>query len=276
MLTTAPCLRTRRPSPTTAEFVVSTLPPPTLPLRIAHGAIHLLRLILAFCIMLLLYSSWSQSPYASTLTTATAPLEKPSPPVLLLHTTQDLTTPEPSVTSISVETSTSDTNNSEPSLLSLTTIQQTLQALLSTPLFAPLKTLSSSIPPWILLPASLATLYLLSLRIGVEERLLVLRGLGIQTSSSGATVFSSLKTRFIPTDKIQDVLIHEAFRGFEVRHSLIVIVEEEAHVVVVFPKLLPRPRILEVVWRGVRECLYEYDGGGGGGGGGVNKGDGKV
>lgn len=101
---------------------------------------------------------------------------------------------------------------------------------------------------------------MLSLRIGTEERLLVLRGLGIQTSSSGETIFSPLKTRFIPTDKIQDVLINEAFRGFEVRTVLVVIVEDEEHVVVVFPKLLPRPRILEKVWRGVRECLYEQEG----------------
>lgn len=55
------------------------------------------------------------------------------------------------------------------------------------------------------------------------------------------------------------MLINEAFRGFEVRYYLIVIVEGEEDVVVVFPKLLPGRKIVEEVWRGVRGCLYEGD-----------------
>ena len=39
-------------------------------------------------------------------------------------------------------------------------------------------------------------------------------------------------------------------------------VEGEEEVVVVFPRLLPRRGILETVWRGVRVCLYEPEGGG--------------
>ena len=42
-------------------------------------------------------------------------------------------------------------------------------------------------------------------------------------------------TRFIPTSQIRDIFIHEAFRGFEVRYYLAVIVEGEGEVVVVFP-----------------------------------------
>lgn len=63
-------------------------------------------------------------------------------------------------------------------------------------------------------------------------------------------------TQFIPTQKIQDLLINEAFRGFEVRYYLVVIVEGEKEVVVVFPKTLPRRRVVEEVWRGGRQCLY--------------------
>lgn len=85
----------------------------------------------------------------------------------------------------------------------------------------------------------------------------MLRGLGIQTSSSGATYLASATTRFIPTDKIQDIFVNEAFRGFEVRYYLVVVVEGEQDVVVVFPKLLPRRKIVERVWRGIRGCLYE-------------------
>ena len=68
-----------------------------------------------------------------------------------------------------------------------------------------------------------------------EESLLVIRGLGIQTSTSSNTYLSKATTRFIPTTQIQDIVIHEAFKGFEVRFYLAVIVEGEQNVVVVFP-----------------------------------------
>lgn len=51
--------------------------------------------------------------------------------------------------------------------------------------------------------------------------------------------------------------MNEAFRGFEVRYYLVVVVEGEKDVVVVFPRLLPRRKIVETVWRGVRGCLWE-------------------
>lgn len=77
-----------------------------------------------------------------------------------------------------------------------------------------------------------------------EESLLVLRGLGIQTSSSSSTYLSTSVTRFIPTTAIQDIFIHEAFKGFEVRFYLAIVVEEEEDVVVVFPV---RPHIFHLV-----------------------------
>jgi phosphatidylinositol N-acetylglucosaminyltransferase subunit H len=66
-------------------------------------------------------------------------------------------------------------------------------------------------------------------------------------------------------------VIHEAFKGLEVRFYLAVIVENATEVVVVFPvrtfalptvfanlnqALLPRLGILQKVWRGTRKCLY--------------------
>jgi phosphatidylinositol glycan class H protein len=69
----------------------------------------------------------------------------------------------------------------------------------------------------------------------LEESLLVLRGLGIQTSTSSPTYLSTATTRFIPTTSIQDIFIHEAFKGFEVRFYLAIVVEGEEDVVVVFP-----------------------------------------
>ena len=72
-------------------------------------------------------------------------------------------------------------------------------------------------------------------------------------------------------EKMQDVFVNEAFRGFEVRYLLVVVVEGEGGLEVVFPRLLPGREVVEVVWRGVRGCLGEGVGasaaGGGGGGG---------
>lgn len=79
----------------------------------------------------------------------------------------------------------------------------------------------------------------------------------MQTRESPSSYLASAPTRFIPTEKIQDIFINEAFRGIEVRYYLIVVVEGEDDVVVVFPGLLPRRHIVETVWRGARECLYE-------------------
>ena len=84
-----------------------------------------------------------------------------------------------------------------------------------------------------------------------------MRGLGVQTSESAGSYLATTATRFIPTEKIQDILVNEAFRGFEVRYYLIVVVDGEEDVVVVFPGLLPRLKIVEEVWRGARKCLWE-------------------
>ncbi|POR33912.1 Uncharacterized protein TPAR_05902, partial [Tolypocladium paradoxum] len=113
------------------------------------------------------------------------------------------------------------------------------------------------VPLALLLPAAAAVFYLLGLRVHAHQSLLVLRGLGVQTTESPKTYFAGAATRFIPTAKIQDIFVNEAFRGLEVRYYLVVVVEGEDDVVVVFPGLLPRRRIVETVWRGARECLYE-------------------
>ena len=68
-----------------------------------------------------------------------------------------------------------------------------------------------------------------------EESLLVIRGLGVQTSTSSPSYLWTSSTRFIPTSSIQDIFIHEAFKGFEVRFYLSIVVEKEEDVVVVFP-----------------------------------------
>ncbi|KUJ15321.1 uncharacterized protein LY89DRAFT_708201 [Mollisia scopiformis] len=217
MLTTTPHLRTRRPSPTTVEYIVSTAPDLTLPLRALTIFTILLRLLTGLSVILLLYSKFLQSSYSLPLTPYSSP-----PPLLttdyIFHIAYNVTTS------------------------SLGTI---------------FGRLSSRIPALFLIPTAFGLLYALSLRLHTIESLLVLRGLGIQTSSSSSTYLSSSTTRFIPTEKIQDIFINEAFRGFEVRYYLVVVVEGEESVVVVFPRLLPRRAIVEKVWRGARGCLFE-------------------
>lgn len=51
------------------------------------------------------------------------------------------------------------------------------------------------------------------------------------------------------------------------RYYLVVVVDGEDDVVVVFPRLLPGRTIVERVWRGVRGCLWEPQDGVGLGGG---------
>ncbi|KAH6870487.1 GPI-GlcNAc transferase complex, PIG-H component-domain-containing protein [Alternaria rosae] len=108
-----------------------------------------------------------------------------------------------------------------------------------------------------LVPSTLLILFLVLRRNYTEESLTVLRGLGVQTSTTSSTYLQTPTTRFIPTTSIQDVFIHEAFKGFEVRFFLMIVVEGEGEVVVVFPRLLPRRATLETVWRGVRGGLWE-------------------
>lgn len=219
MLTTQPHLRTRRPSPTTVEYIVSTSPTLTLPLRLLLLTTVLLRILVGLSVLLLLYSKFA-------LTSLHTPLQ-----------------PYPTT----------------PSFLSSDYIWHAISLITKTKLGQLASNLALSTPLIVLLPLALATLYCTFLRIHTKETLLVLRGLGIQTSTSSDTYLSTATTRFIPTEKIQDILVNEAFRGFEVRYYLVVVVQGEEDVVVVFPRLLPRRVIVEKVWRGARACLFERE-----------------
>ncbi|RCI14295.1 hypothetical protein L249_6119 [Ophiocordyceps polyrhachis-furcata BCC 54312] len=192
-------LQIRRPSPTAAEFIVTTRPPPpanVLSLRLLlRTSLLLLRLALGLAATILVYTRWA---------VAFPNLASPTFGFIVLDR----------------------------------------QDVLAIPL------------PFLLL-AAFSTLWLVCRRLHAHESLLVLRGLGVQTTEQSPSYLARSATRFIPTEKIQDIFINEAFRGFEVRYYLIVVVEGESDVVVVFPGLLPPRQIVETVWRGARECLYE-------------------
>ncbi|KAK8086173.1 GPI-GlcNAc transferase complex- PIG-H component-domain-containing protein [Apiospora phragmitis] len=230
MLTAAPHLHVRRPSPTTAEFTVSTHPPnPTLTQRLLLFAVGILRLVLALGAGLLLYAEyWTQFFSLASY---------------------------------------------QPSNIWLLPAAQHEFLLCHTPPGRLAQDIAAATPAWALVPLCVGALYAAMRRIHVEERLLVLRGLGIQTRSTPGTILLGCfgggggsgagagggPTRFIPTEKIRDVLINEAFWGFGGAG--------EEGLVVVFPKLLPRREIVEEVWRGVRGCLFDEGGGGSGGSG---------
>lgn len=217
MLTTAPYLHIRRPSPATISYTVSTAPVPSLPHTLVLLTTHLFRLLTSLAIVILLHAALALH------TTYTPPIRyQPAPATF--------------------------TNDN---------IWHTISLLHSSSLGLFATRLSSLTPLPVLLPVLSLLAYLTIQRPYTCESLLVLRGLGIQTSSSSATYLSSATTRFIPTEKIQDILVNEAFRGFEVRYYLVVVVKGEGEVVVVFPGLLPKRRIVERVWRGARECLWE-------------------
>ncbi|KAF5871875.1 putative phosphatidylinositol n-acetylglucosaminyltransferase protein [Botrytis fragariae] len=138
-----------------------------------------------------------------------------------------------------------------------------------------LQALTTLLSPLLLVPISLALLLFLTLRPHTSESLLILRHLGLQISSSPKTYLSTTKTRFIPSQKIQDIYINEVFSNFEVRYVLVVVVEGEGELVVVFERLLPGRAVLERVWRGGRRGLFggeERGGGNGDANGGVNGG----
>ena len=219
MLRSQPRLFERRPSPTTVEYLVSTSPTYNLPLRLLLVTTFIFRVLVGLGVLVLLCSKFARKNYSSEAT---------------------------------IYPQTADLLNIDYFWYFLHIIATSKAGLQSAKL-------ASHIPAPALLPASLLVFYIILLRTHTTEALLVIRGLGIQTSTSSDTFLSTATTRFIPTEKIQDIFVNEAFRGFEVRYYLVVVVEGEEDVVVVFPRLLPRRHIVEKVWRGARACLYEPD-----------------
>jgi len=104
------------------------------------------------------------------------------------------------------------------------------------PALTEISTTTASRIPWLYLAPISLVIYSLILKKGyTTESLLVIRGMGVQTTTSSPTYLSTATTRFIPTNMIQDIFVYEAFKGFEVKFYLAIVVEDEHDVVVVFP-----------------------------------------
>jgi GPI-GlcNAc transferase complex, PIG-H component len=93
-------------------------------------------------------------------------------------------------------------------------------------------------------------------RMDIEESFLVVQSFGLQVSSSGWWYIFGSRSRFIPSSDVLDIIIHEAFIGFEVRYILVVVVKNQSKLQLVFGNILPRREVLEAVLRGSRECFY--------------------
>ncbi|KKY30024.1 putative gpic transferase complex [Diaporthe ampelina] len=276
MLTTAPHLHVRRPSPTTAEFTVTTCPPPTLSLRILLGLVFIVRVLLGLSVLLVLYSTWTLSPYyhhhqhhphhptSIAIATPTATSATPLPhDHHHHHHHNDVTITTTAAIAPTAARPRDTLANPAPATLYTTGwLPYLARAAHLSPAGRAAHRVAEGLPAYAAVALCAAVAYATTLRVHTTESLLVLRGLGVQTSSVGGSYLAGWRagTRFIPTEKIRDVLINEAFRGLAVRYYLVVVVEGEEDVVVVFPRLLPGRRVVEAVWRGVRGCLWEPDG----------------
>ena len=243
-----PHFTVRRPSPTTAEFVVSSHPPPTLQLQALLLLWSVTRILLAATCVLFLYlnlfpisvdevgqnTSCSDFFFHGLIffgyknnSGALCDTRLHDPP----HTTVTNT----------------PTSLPRSFLNFLKQVHAFIHAIvLSASSTRSLAHIASTTSPVPVIIVAAAALWLASLRVRTTESLLVLRGLGVQVQG-----------RFIPTAKILDILINEAFLGLEVRYYLAVMVDGEDDLVVVFPTSLPGREIVEEVWRGARACLWE-------------------
>jgi phosphatidylinositol glycan class H protein len=93
----------------------------------------------------------------------------------------------------------------------------------------------ATLPPALRICMYALVLWLVFRKGYTSESLLVIRGLGVQTATAGSSFLWGGSTRFIAASAVQDIFIHEAFRRFEVRFYLCIVVEGEESVVVVFP-----------------------------------------
>ena len=208
MLTTRPYLNTFRPSPSTVSYTVSTASPSqTFASHFLHYFLLLTRILIGLATLLVLFTK-AFEPSSPQLTSLSTYLTKyPWVQVGPLAFTALFLVFRRFHTGISSSSSSTTTLPRNP-------IQRPQHS------YNPPNTPHPQLTPHFSFP---------------EESLLILRTLGIQTTTLSSSYLIPSDTRFIPTSQIRDIFIHEAFRGFEVRYYLAVIVEGEGEVVVVFP-----------------------------------------
>lgn len=96
----------------------------------------------------------------------------------------------------------------------------------------------------------------LRLRSAQSDEVLVLGGIGLQTTVRDG-LGRVLSRRFVETDAIRSVFIHEAFYRQTVIFYLGALVDDEKHVMLLLPTTVPRLALLQRVLCGIRGALYQ-------------------
>lgn len=210
VLTVPPRLTIRRPSPTTIEYTVSTRPAPSLALHVALALVFIARLVVLAAVAVIGWETWkvqrqlqqagghqqSSSPgvgdgQAAAVGGVVSSIALPSVTAAgassvdatVLDSAAANSTMSPSSATIQKAPAGGPTNMTSP-----VHAPQYLQSpqFLQRPLS--IEALVTLLPPYVVFPLLLAVTYTALLRVHVSESLLVLRGLGVQTSSTGPLV----------------------------------------------------------------------------------------
>ncbi|KAL5612091.1 uncharacterized protein BROUX77_002247 [Berkeleyomyces rouxiae] len=263
MLATTPYLTKRCPSSSTVEYTVSNRPRPSFSQNLKASALVLVRALVITGASLVLWGKWNQAacttllfPFTFNRSGSAALYSSATTTSLITQLMSAQNGATALLVGLAGGSAASRSCADLPVFADWPLVQQTVRAL---PLGARLHGIVSRAPLVVVTLVCVSAVYVSLLRVHTAESLLVLRGLGIQTSSvaTGSLLYAPASTRFIPTEKIQDVLVNEGFLGFEVRFYLLIVVDGEDDVVVVFPKLLPGKDVVTTVWRGVKACLHE-------------------
>lgn len=93
-----------------------------------------------------------------------------------------------------------------------------------------------------------SVILLVFLRSEVSERVLIIKGLGIQTEKRGRIRFCQDQTSFYPKNRMNAVVINEVFEGFRINYVLQMILKDQQELGLVFSVFRPKLSLLREVW----------------------------
>lgn len=100
-----------------------------------------------------------------------------------------------------------------------------------------------------------AILGIACMRTSLTETFSVFRSFGVQLESQGRFCWQN-RVRFIPEHDVVDIVINEVFVGFTIKYVLVIIVDGQSKLDVVFADSQPRLQVLQPIWQESRQCLY--------------------
>lgn len=91
-------------------------------------------------------------------------------------------------------------------------------------------------------------IFFIILRPEVSERVLIIRGLGIQTEKRGRIRLFQDQSSFYPKNSMNAVVINEVFEGFRINYVLQMILKDQQELGLVFSSFRPKLKLLQDVW----------------------------